>query len=240
MSYQNKTILITGAYRGIGASIANYFGKCQANLILTYHAHPVETNKLKEELVSKYHISVDCVYLDLCQEESIVNVYNYVKDKYKNLDILINNAALSLDNDIMNKTKEEFMKVLEVNLVGTFLTTKYMLKIMKKGDIINISSLDSTKSFNNYSVDYIASKAGVNSLVKTMSLDYKDIRFISILLPFVDTSSIREMNEELLKEEMNKYNQKRLMTVSEVSNKIITIINDKTIKSGSIIEVEDF
>ena len=227
-----KYAVIVGASSSIGKNIAKTLLDNKYNLILTYN-----NNEINKEIFNN-KLNIEIIKCDVTKEEDIINLYE--KAKNKNIELLINAQAICLDNYINDKTKEEFMKVLEVNLVGTFLTTKYMLKIMKKGDIINISSLDSTKSFNNYSVDYIASKAGVNSLVKTMSLDYKDIRFISILLPFVDTSSIREMNEELLKEEMNKYNQKRLMTVSEVSNKIITIINDKTIKSGSIIEVEDF
>lgn len=227
-----KYAVIVGASSSIGENIAKTLLDNKYNLILTYN-----NNEINKEIFNN-KLNIEIIKCDVTKEEDIINLYE--KTKNKNIELLINAQAICLDNYINDKTKEEFMKVLEVNLVGTFLTTKYMLKIMKKGDIINISSLDSTKTFNNYSVDYIASKAGVNSLVKTMSLDYKDIRFISILLPFVDTSSIREMNEELLKEEMNKYNQKRLMTVSEVSNKIITIINDKTIKSGSIIEVEDF
>lgn len=227
-----KYAVIVGASSSIGENIAKTLLDNKYNLILTYN-----NNEINKEIFNN-KLNIEIIKCDVTKEEDIINLYE--KTKNKNIELLINAQAICLDNYINDKTKEEFMKVLEVNLVGTFLTTKYMLKIMKKGDIINISSLDSTKSFNNYSVDYIASKAGVNSLVKTMSLDYKDIRFISILLPFVDTSSIRKMNEELLKEEMNKYNQKRLMTVSEVSNKIITIINDKTIKSGSIIEVEDF
>ena len=227
-----KYAVIVGASSSIGENIAKTLLDNKYNLILTYN-----NNEINKEIFNN-KLNIEIIKCDVTKEEDIINLYE--KTKNKNIELLINAQAICLDNYINDKTKEEFMKVIEVNLIGTFLTTKYMLKIMKKGDIINISSLDSTKSFNNYSVDYIASKAGVNSLVKTMSLDYKDIRFISILLPFVDTSSIREMNEELLKEEMNKYNQKRLMTVSEVSNKIITIINDKTIKSGSIIEVEDF
>jgi NAD(P)-dependent dehydrogenase (short-subunit alcohol dehydrogenase family) len=129
------------------------------------------------------------------------------------------------------------MKVLEVNLVGTFLVTKYAVNKMDNGTVINLSSLDSTRTFNSLSVDYIASKAGVNTLTKTFSLEYTNIRFITLLLPWIRTSSVLEMNPEYLKEEMNKYNQDRLMDVEEVSNKIIDSINSDTL-TGSIIEVD--
>ena len=153
------------------------------------------------------------------------------------IDLLINIAAISMDNKIKDKTKEEFMKVLEVNLVGTFLVTKYAVNKMDNGAVINLSSLDSTKTFNSLSVDYIASKAGVNTLTKTFSLEYPNIRFITLLLPWIKTSSVLEMNPEYLKEEMNKYNQDRLMEVDEVSDKIMDTINSNT-PTGSIIEVD--
>ena len=128
------------------------------------------------------------------------------------------------------------MRVLEVNLVGTFLVTKYAVNKMDNGIVINISSLDSTKTFNSLSVDYIVSKAGVNTLSKTFSLEYKNIRFITLLLPWIKTSSVLEMNPDYLKEEMNKYNQNKLMETDEVGKIVLDTINSDT-PSGSIIEV---
>ena len=81
VDYKDKLILITGAYQGIGKSLSYYFAEKGANLIITYHNHLNETLNLKNELMSKFHINVDCIYLDLCQEDSIIDVYNYVKDK---------------------------------------------------------------------------------------------------------------------------------------------------------------
>ncbi len=217
--------LITGAVSDIGKSVALTLNKNGYDLVLLYHNKEIDyLNELNNSSVYK---------CDITNEEEVKNTINTV-DK---IDVLINIAAISMDSEIKDKTKEEFMKVLEVNLVGTFLVTKYAVNKMNNGTVINLSSLDSTKTFNSLSVDYIASKAGVNTLTKTFSLEYPNIRFITLLLPWIKTSSVLEMNPEYLREEMNKYNQDRLMEVEEVSNKIIDTINSDTL-TGSIIEVD--
>ena len=220
--------LVTGSASDVGKAISLLLAKNNYDLILTYHKKEIDyLDELK-----KYDISVKTYKLDITDEDEIEEVINSV-DK---IDVLINCAAISIDNEIKSKTKNEFMKVLEVNLVGTFLMTKYSVTKMNKGTIINISSLDSTKTFNGYSTDYIASKAGVNSLTNTFSLEYNNIRFISLLFPWINTSSVREMNPEYLKEEMDKYNQTRLMETDEVAKVVLDTINSD-IESGSIIEV---
>lgn len=223
-----KYALVTGAASDIGKSISFFLAKNNYNLILLYHDK--ELNYLEELIENK--IDVKTYKVDITNEEEIKYTINTV-DK---IDVLINIASISMDNYIKDKTKEEFMKVLEVNLVGTFLVTKYAVNKMDNGTVINLSSLDSTKTFNSLSVDYIASKAGVNTLTKTFAIEYKDIRFITLLLPWIRTSSVLEMNPLYLKEEMDKYNQDRLMEVDEVSEKIIEVINSDT-KSGTIVEV---
>ena len=220
--------LVTGSASDVGKAISLLLAKNKYDLILTYHNKKID---YLDEL-EKYKVKVSTYKLDITEEDEIEKVINSA-DK---IDVLINCAAISIDNEIKSKTKNEFMKVLEVNLVGTFLMTKYTVTKMDKGTIINISSLDSTKTYNSYSTDYIASKAGVNSLTNTFSLEYENIRFITLLFPWINTSSVREMNPEYLKEEMEKYNQKRLMETSEVAKTVLDTI-DSDIESGSVIEV---
>lgn len=220
--------LVTGSASDVGKAISLLLAKNKYDLILTYHNKKID---YLDEL-EKYKVKVSTYKLDITEEDEIEKVINSI-DK---IDVLINCAAISIDNEIKSKTKNEFMKVLEVNLVGTFLMTKYSVTKMDKGTIINISSLDSTKTYNSYSTDYIASKAGVNSLTNTFSLEYENIRFITLLFPWINTSSVREMNPEYLKEEMEKYNQKRLMETSEVAKAVLDTI-DSDIESGSVIEV---
>ena len=236
MDYQKKNILVTGAYQGIGKSICEYFGKAKANLIITYHEHQEETIKLKEELESKYQINVFVYYLDLSNEESIKNLYNKVKEKYQKLDVLINNAAISLDSFILDKTKKEFMKVLEINVVGTFLMMKYFDSIMDKGYIFNISSTDGIDTGNVYSIDYNASKASINNMTLTFSL-YSHNTIISLCPNWVDTESTRCMDKNYLENELKRVHQKELINPIEVPKTIDRCIKNN-IKTGSIIRIE--
>lgn len=233
--YQNKTMLITGVYRGIGKRIALYFANLGVNVIMTYHNHLDETKKLAEELEYKYHIKADCFYLDLCKEDCIVDLYNYVKNKYGKLNYLINNAGLSLDNDIFNKNKSEFMKVLETNVVGTFLMMKYFDSIVD-GYIFNISSTDGIDTGNVYSIDYNASKAAINSITKTFSLASSN-KIISICPNWVDTESTKEMDETYLKDELKRIGQDKLINVDTIP-KVIDYVIKNDIKTGSIIRIE--
>lgn len=229
-----KTILVTGSSKGIGASIIKKFAKENYNVIITYNNSYEDALDLEKYIKDNYPVETLIIKCDISKEDDIINLKDEVENKFNKIDILVNNAALSLDSKIKDKTKDEFMRVLEVNLCGTFLMMKHFVDISK--DIINISSLDSTKTFNSLEVDYIASKAGINTLTKTFSLEYKNNRFISILLPWVNTEAIREMNPLYLEEVLKECNQTRLMEVNEVSDKLFDIINSD-IESGSIIEV---
>lgn len=234
----NKVVLITGASHGIGKSLAEKFAKEGYDLVLTYLTNEVKATSLKKELEEKYNSNVLCLKTDISKEEDVINLLNNVIKKYKKVNVLINNAAYTCDNYYKDKTKEEFLRVLEVNVVGTFLVTKYITEIMDKGLIINISSLDSTKTYNELSMDYCASKAGVNSLTQTFSLANLNNKFISLLLPWVKTEIVEEMYQEYLNSELKRIGQKRLYEPYEIADNIYQYVDDENIKSGNIIEME--
>ncbi len=220
------TILITGASSSIGKALALKYNEEGYKLLLTYNNKEIDyLDNLDNYEVYKCNLK---------DEDSINELYECIKDEQ--IDTLINVACLCMDNSIEDKTKKEFMDVLEVNVVGTFLLTRKLLPLIKK-DVIFMSSLDSTKTPTKDGVDYIASKAAINTFAKTFSLSYPDIRFISLLFPWIDTSSIREMNPDYLKEEMNRYGQTKLLTTEYVANYIYDI-NNSNIETGSIIEVD--
>ena len=232
--YQEKIMLITGAYRGIGKMIATYFASLGVNIILTYHHHKDETLLLEEKL-KKYNVDVSSYYLDLASEDSIKDLFNKIKTKYNSINYLVNNASLSLDSYLYDKTKEEFMRVLEVNVIGTFLMIKYFDSIVD-GFIFNMSSTDGIDTGSIYSIDYNVSKAGIDVLTKTFSLESKN-KIISICPNWVDTDSTNEMFNDYLESELKRIKQDKLINV-EVIPKVIDKCIKENNKSGSIIRIE--
>lgn len=236
MSYHNKTVLITGAYRGIGRKIAEFFAKEGANIILTYHNNKNLTISFADELIRDYHVRVDYMYLDLCDENTIVDLFDFVKEKYQKVDFLINNASLNNDCFVTYKIKIEFMKVLETNVVGTFLMMKYFDGIIEDGFIFNMGSTDGIDTGSIYSVDYNASKAAIINLTRTMAL-YSKNRIICICPNWVDTESTKEMDQVYLKSEMERVHQKELINPDTIVQVMKDCIETKE-DTGSIIRID--
>lgn len=231
MNYQGMNVFITGVYGEIGKELLNYFIKHQAYVIVAYHNH-------KDEILASlddYNVNVDLVHLDLTDEASIKSAFDYVKEKYGKIDALINNAAISLDSFVMDKTKDEFMNVLETNVVGTFLMMKYFDAIVD-GYIFNMSSTDGVDTGNVYSIDYNASKAAINNMTKTFSL-YSKNKIISLCPNWVDTESTRKMDKNYLENELKRIGQKELINPNIIPKIIDKCISEKY-ESGSIIRIE--
>lgn len=231
-----KIALITGCAKGIGREIALDLARSGYNIIATYNTSLTEISELKSK-VENIGVNFDLYKLDLSSEDNINDVCNSLKDKYTNIDVLVNNAALSLDNNFLDKTKEEFMKVLEVNLVGPFLLIQNLNSLLIRSAIINISSTDGINTYSKLSMDYSASKAGLINLTKSLSLELENTKVYALCPNWVNTESIRDMNPEYLEEEMNRVGQKKLIDPKEVSHKVLDII-ESDMESGSIIVME--
>lgn len=234
------TVLITGSANGIGASIAKEFARNKYNVIINYNTSNDEALTLKSELEKKYNVDVLTIKCDISNELEVINMIDNAINHFKNIDVLINNAALSLDNEIMDKTKEEFLRVLEVNVVGTFLVTKEVIRKSKIKTIINISSTDSVDTYSTLNIDYSSSKAGVNILTKTFALKYPNIKIYAVMPNWVDSSSVLNMNKEYLKSEMQRIGQKKLISKEIVSKKVYELVNNNdNLNSGAIIRIDE-
>ena len=227
MEFKDKVILITGASKGIGKHLAEKLIDMGANVIGVYN----------NTLIN--HVYVDAYKCDLKNENEILELFCYIKNNYDTLDYVINCAAISDDCDITEKTKESFMQVLEVNLVGTYLVCKKALELMENGVIINMSSTDATTTYNSISIDYCASKAGIEALTKCLSLIKPQVKVCALAPNWVETETTLNMNPDYLKNELKRIKQNNLITKDEVVNKIIEIISNDNINSGEIIRMDD-
>lgn len=211
-----KKVLITGGTSGIGyATLKELVDKYQ--VIFTYHHN--EEKAL--EIINKYHIKG--YYLDLGNKESIEKLV----DSIDNIDILINNAAICLDNSFEDKTYMEFSKVVNVNLTGTYYLTKLLSKkINNSGNILFISSTNGIDTYYIESIDYDASKAGVISLMHNFAKELAPIRVNAIAPGWVDTEMNASLGEKFKKAEEEKILLKRFASPKEISKVINFVISD--------------
>ena len=217
-------VLIIGGSSDIGKNIARLFLKNGYNVVSTYNNHEFKLD------------NIETLKCDIKNEEDIDNTIKYVISKYGTIDILINMAAIYMDNDFLNKSKKEFMDVLEVNLVGTFLCNRIYSKYIDDGIIVNISSTDGIDTCNSYNIDYSASKSGIINITKSISMATNN-RVLCICPNWIDSDSTKIMDKSFLSSELKRIKQDRLITKDELSNSIYNIINDKY-ESGSIIRID--
>ena len=228
-----KVALVTGSAKGIGKELIIEFAENNYDVIITYNTSEKEALELQNYILDNFDVNCLALKCDITNEIDIINMKNEIINIYDNIDVLINNAAYSCDNYIDQKTKDEFMKVLEVNVVGTFLVTKHLYRYIK-GTIVNVSSTDAVDTYSDINIDYSASKAGINSLTKTFALAFPNIKVIGVMPNWTNTESIREMNQEYLQSELKRIGQDELEDPSIVAKNIIDLINDSSVISGDI------
>ena len=228
--------VITGASVGIGYNLALKLANLGYDLYLTYYNNQTNILKLKEKIENETKVKCYINKLDLKDEQNIIEVCHDILTKFSKINILVNNASISNDNLFLDKTKDEFMQVLEVNVVGTFLMTKYLIENIEDF-VINMSSTDGIDTYSIYNLDYAISKSAIIQLTKSMSLIFSNIKTIAIAPNWVETESTLEIDKTYLENELKRIGQEKLISIDTVSNKIIDIIKNNNIKSGEVIKI---
>ena len=220
----NKTVLITGSTSNIGEATARKFASNNYDVILHYHKAIDEAKRIKEELEMDFNIKCTIVKADISNEEEVKDMFNNITK----LDVLVNNAALAMDNNYLDKTAEEFNKVIETNLTGTFLVTKYASKVIKDGSIVNVSSNNAINDSSPLSMDYDASKAGIISLTHNFAKCLApDIRVNAVAPGWILTFPVKQMDTKYLDEQVKKVLLGFLGAPEDVANVIYFLASDE-------------
>ena len=160
-------------------------------------------------------------------ENEVKNMFQKVIDFSSKIDVLVNNASIALDNDLINKDGREFKSVLDVNLVGTYLVTKYSLDLFDKGAIINVSSTNGIDTGYIESIDYDASKAGVIALTHDFAkVLAPDIRVNAVAPGWINTDMTRELNPDFRSKEEDKILLKRFADPEEIAKVVYFLASD--------------
>jgi len=169
---ENKTVLITGATRGIGRGIALAFAQNGAHVAFTYSASTNAATELENEL-KDYGVKAKAYQSNAADFNSAQDLVAEVLNEFGTIDILINNAGITKDNLLMRISEADFDSVIQVNLKSVFNLTKAVIKPMMKqrdGVIINMSSVVGVKG-NAGQSNYAASKAGIIGFTKSVALE---------------------------------------------------------------------
>lgn len=238
-----KTVLVTGSSSGLGKSIIEKYASNGYNTIITYLTHENEALKFNEYIKNKYKVKSICVKLDISEENDIQNLYELILNEFSKIDVLVNNASICNDTLFEDKTKDNFMKIIEVNLVGTFLMSKTFGKLMynnKNGSIINISSNNGIDSYYPESLDYDASKAGVINLSHNLANVFSPYVRVNTICPgWIETPMNENMSEELKNKEINKILLKRFASPEEISNLVYFLSSDEaSYINDSVIKID--
>lgn len=240
--FDDKTVLVTGAGRGIGAAIAKRFAKEGAQVIVNYSGNDEAAQRTVKEIeddggcAAAYKCSVQ-------NSEDAKKMIEYIIEKYGRIDVLVNNAGITRDGLMLRMSDSDFDDVIAVNLKGTFNCTKFVSKYMLKqrsGRIINISSVVGI-SGNAGQVNYSASKAGIIGLTKSAAkeLASRGITVNSIAPGYIDTDMTSVLSESVKNEIMKAIPVGRMGNTQDISAAAAFLASDEAAYiTGQVISVD--
>ena len=237
-----KVAVVTGASRGIGKAIAAKLAEKGALVVINYRSNEEEAIKLVNEIIENggnaktYQADVSCY-------EEAEKLITSVKNEFGSLDILVNNAGITNDMLMLKMSEQDFDKVINVNLKGTFNCMKHANKIMLKqrsGKIINISSVVGITG-NAGQANYAASKAGIIGLTKSMAKEMatRGITVNAVAPGFIETDMTDVLSEGVKEQILNNIPMKRLGRTEDVANAVAFLASDEAnYITGQVINVD--
>ncbi|MEN8904919.1 MAG: SDR family oxidoreductase [Clostridiales bacterium] len=226
-----KTILITGASRGIGKETAILFAKKRYNVIINYNKSGDEALKIKDELNNKGY-SVRAIKADVSNRNEVNEMINEILNIFGSIDVLVNNAGIAGYSLFTEITENEWDNIINVNLKGLFNCTQEVLKIMiknKKGKIINISSVWGIIGAS-CEVHYSASKAGVIGLTKALAKEVglSGIQVNCIAPGVIETDMLNEFTDEDKKQILSEIPMNKFGGIEDISKLIYFLASEKS------------
>ena len=224
-----KTVIITGASRGIGKGIAEVFAKQGANIAFTYRSSDEKAKALEDEL-SANGCKVKGYKSDASNFEAAQQLAVDVLEEFGSIDVLVNNAGITKDGLLMRMSEDDFDRVMDINMKSVFNMTKAVLRPMlkqRKGSIINMSSVVGVKG-NAGQANYSASKAAINGFTKSTALELgsRNIRCNSIAPGFIETEMTEALGEDQIQEWRNSIPLKRGGTTEDIANSALFLASD--------------
>ena len=224
INFKNKKILITGATGGIGNALVKKFASLEGSVLAT------GTKIEKLEALKKEFSNINILKFDISDHSKIEEFVENVSSQLNGLDVLVNNAGITVDNLSLRMKDEEWKKVIEVNLGSTFFLCKYAIKKMLKnkyGRIVNITSVVGHTG-NVGQANYAASKAGINGMSKSLAIEYakKNITINCVSPGFIQSKMTDNIVESIKAVLTSRIPMAKLGTGEDVSNTVAFLSSD--------------
>lgn len=238
----DKSVLITGASRGIGRAIALEMAKNGAKVAVNYAGNEAKAQEVVEEIRELGGQAIK-IQADVSNETEVKAMISEVIDSFGRLDVLVNNAGITRDNLLMRMKESEFDEVINTNLKGVFLSTKVVTRQMMKqrsGRIINIASVVGV-SGNAGQANYVAAKSGVIGLTKTAAkeLASRNITVNAVAPGFITTDMTDQLSDEQRGQLLNLIPLQRLGTGEDVASIVRFLASDDaSYITGQTIQVD--
>ncbi len=239
---ERKVVLVTGGSRGIGREVAEVYAESGYDVVINYVSDKTDVEGIKKEFEEK---GVKCLLVkaDVSKAEDVDNMVEEAIKEFGKIDVLVNNAGITRDTLLMRMSEEDFDKVIEINLKGTYLVTKAVTKYMMKkrqGSIINLASVVGVVG-NAGQTNYAASKAGIIGFTKSVAkeLASRNIRANAVAPGFIATDMTSVLSDSV-KENINaQIPLKRMGTAREVAEVIYFLGSEKSSYiTGQVINID--
>lgn len=238
----SKIAIVTGASGGIGSAIAKGLAREDVFVIINYNNGKEKAIKVKEEIEAE-GFKAEIMQCSISDYDKCQEFIKTVIDTYGSVDILVNNAGITRDNLLMKMTEEDFDKVLETNLKGSFNTIRFTSRQMLKqrsGRIINITSVVGV-SGNAGQANYAASKAGMIGLTKSAAkeLAKKGVTVNAIAPGFIETEMTDKLSDKVKEETKIKIPVGRFGKTKDIADLVCYLASDKgNYITGQVINVD--
>lgn len=237
-----KTVLITGASRGIGKAIAHQFAKAGYSIVINCSKSADDLNALKQELENLYHIPVLASVGNVGDYNYVIQIFAEIKTQFGGVDILVNNAGISYIGLLTDMDVEDWHNLMNINLSSAFYTSKLAIPYMlskKEGKIINISSVWGNVGAS-CEAAYSASKGGLNAFTKALAKELapSNIQVNAIACGCIDTAMNQCFSSEERQLLQDEIPAGRFGTPEEVAALVYTLATDCNYMTGQILTLD--